>query len=383
MRLDVDVTVVGSGPAGCMAAYVLADAGMRVAMIEKEILPRYKTCGGGLVHRARKSIPFDIGPVVERDFYQAEFYCYGHHFSMRRQKPIISMVMRDRFDYFLVNRAADAGAEISDGSALTDIRDFDSDRIKVKTNRSTICSRYLVGADGAYSRVAKICGFTDRRLLIPALEYEVWTDAEILKELGSEVRFDLGIIPQGYGWVFPKQDHLSIGVGHFQRNRIDLKQYCSEYIQALGIRDAVKTIRHGYQIPTRPRGLHAKNNVLLAGDAAGLADPVVAEGISNALLSGTMAANSIIKAVNKGEPVSGIYNRCLNEEVLSPIRHAVFAANLLYEHEWMSRRLFEKRGTMISDWYTEIFMGERNYPESLADYASAFLKILRNRKRSV
>ena len=195
---------------------------------------------------------------------------------------------------FLVNKAADAGAEINDGNAVMDIRGMDTDRIIVKTDNSTISCRYLIGADGAYSRVAKICGFPDDRFLIPALEYEVWPDLEIFKKLEEEVRFDLGIIPYGYGWVFPKQDHLSIGVGHFRRMKIDLKQYCNLYIQDLGIRDTKKTIRHGFQIPTRPRGLYGKRNIILAGDAAGLADPVVAEGISHALMSGIIAAGSIL-----------------------------------------------------------------------------------------
>jgi len=95
-----DVAVVGAGPAGCTAAHRLATAGLRVALLEKEQLPRYKTCGGGLVPRAVSLLPGDIAPVVERHCHRAEMHLVDAGLSFGAERPtfLIMMAMRDQLD---------------------------------------------------------------------------------------------------------------------------------------------------------------------------------------------------------------------------------------------------------------------------------------------
>ncbi|MGH7568410.1 MAG: FAD-dependent oxidoreductase, partial [Gemmatimonadales bacterium] len=109
-----DVAVVGTGPAGCIAAHRLATAGLRVALLERETLPRYKTCGGGLVQRAVGLLPGDIAPIVERHCHRAEMHLVdaGLSFGVERATPLITMTMRDRLDAHLAAAAAGAGAEL-------------------------------------------------------------------------------------------------------------------------------------------------------------------------------------------------------------------------------------------------------------------------------
>ena len=101
-----DVAIIGSGPSGAMAAYHLAKKGISTVIIEKESLPRYKTCGGGLVYRGRRKLPFDISSVVEREFNQIKLYFEGENtvLTTERDVPVISMVMRDKFDSFLITK---------------------------------------------------------------------------------------------------------------------------------------------------------------------------------------------------------------------------------------------------------------------------------------
>src|ERR1043166_352517 len=109
-----DVAVVGAGPAGASAALDLARQGVNVVIIEKAALPRYKTCGGGVVGRAMRFLPVDIRAAIEQECYYAELNLLDHnlHFTTQREDPIVSMTMRDQLDYQLVEAARAAGAKL-------------------------------------------------------------------------------------------------------------------------------------------------------------------------------------------------------------------------------------------------------------------------------
>ena len=100
-----DVAIIGSGPAGASAAFELANTGISTVIIDKEILPRYKTCGGGLVFRGRNSIPFDVSSAIDKEFYEVDSYFSKTKikFTTKRNRPIISMIMRDAFDNLISN----------------------------------------------------------------------------------------------------------------------------------------------------------------------------------------------------------------------------------------------------------------------------------------
>lgn len=371
MPKSYHVIIIGAGPAGSLAAYHLAKGGLSVAVIEKEKLPRYKTCGGGLVYRALKYIPFDIQTVIEKQFHEVDFYMDGMHFIVKRTNPIISMVMRDRFDHLLVKEAQKQGADVYEQQTLEQLTEQDHS-VKIITNKSEFTCNYVVGADGAYSRVAKLSGFKDGRTMIPALEYELKTAADPERE----VRFDVGVLPFGYGWVFPKKNLLSVGVGHFKQKKIKLKKYYKNYLRQLKLGEILEEEQHGFKIPISPRGTYCRGRILLAGDAAGLADPVVAEGISNALLSGSIAAEAILSSFDRPQEVRSSYEKQLKKTIIRHFKKGLFAARLFYGYPRFRNWLFRKRGDVLSNWFTELFMGENIYPKGFHNYLAAGWKLL-------
>lgn len=173
-----DVVVVGAGPTGCSAALALGRAGMRVALIEKGVLPRHKTCGGGVLRRALTMLPADVASTVERNCHVAEL---RHHapdlfFALRREQPVVAMVMRDRFDHLFAIAARDAGAEIFSDTTVREVA-RDATGVELHTDHGRFAAKFVIAADGVGSAIAKKCGLPDLTRVIPALECEVTVDA--------------------------------------------------------------------------------------------------------------------------------------------------------------------------------------------------------------
>jgi geranylgeranyl reductase family protein len=361
-----DVAIIGSGPAGASAAFELAKSGISAVIIEKEILPRYKTCGGGLVFRGRKNMPFDISSVVEKEFYEVDTYFANTplKFTTTRDEPIVSMIMRDAFDNLIVEKAKENGVTLLQNHKVLDISFGDIQTIH--TSEGDVKATFIIAGDGALSPVSKMAGWKETRTVIPALEYEVEVSVADFERLSKNVRFDVDVIPLGYGWCFPKKNHLSIGVGVFvkTKQKSDLKKHYAEYLKILGINEIISEEAHGFVIPVSPRtGTFVQKNVFLIGDSAGFADPIVGEGISNAILSGVLAAQSIVESNLDAVRASELYHEKLENSILPEIRTGVILSKFFYEKRTL-RNVFVKRyGQLLANAMTEVFMGERTYPK--------------------
>src|SRR5947207_13698457 len=292
-----DVAVVGAGPAGATAALTLARRGLSVALLERDALPRYKTCGGGLVGRALALLLPEVERVLERRCAQADLHLLAanQHYRATRDPPsppIMAMTMRDRLDHVLASAAAAAGAALRAPCTVTGVT-LEARYVRLDTDAGPVTAALVIAADGATGEVARLAGWDDGRHLIPALEYEVRVDDATLDRFTRVPRFDVGIISHGYAWVFPKTAHLSVGVLTTHRGAINLHRQLEEYLRVVGL--APQAIeRHGFVIPIRPRtGPLARERMLLVGDAAGLADPGTAGGLSLAVRSAGAAADAL------------------------------------------------------------------------------------------
>lgn len=287
-----DVIIIGAGPGGATAAYFLGEAGRRVLVLEKEALPRYKACGGGLsTEMLEKVFPFSFESVIEARIQTVGYTLGERRVSVPVPQQSIRTVMRDRFDAHLL---AHAKAEVRPGVAVRRVTEA-ADRVIVETaDGARYEGRYLIGADGAKSVVARDLKLRRNRMVAAALEAEVRVAPEVQRRLGSELLFIFGEIRDGYAWVFPKAAHLSVGIAAVRPRpgelQATLKRLADRYGIALEGADV-----HGHPIPlyTRRDPLVTPRS-LLVGDAAGLADPFSGEGIRLAIKSGRLAAQAIL-----------------------------------------------------------------------------------------
>ena len=369
-----DVAVVGSGPAGAMAAFCLAKKGVRVAVLEKSSLPRYKPCGGGIVRKAMQLLPVDVSEIIERQCYRVELNFISHHlhFSAKRKKPIVSMIMRDKFDYSLVSAARAAGADIFSKCRVVDV-ESKVDSIELITGKGPFHTRFVVGADGALSTVAKKSGWRERRNLIPAIETEMIASKEEMDRFCHSARFDFGLFSGGYGWVFPKKAHLSVGVLSMRKNAVRLNDMMEKYLKALGLNSSKKSKRYGHLIPVTPRNdAFMKGRVLLAGDAAGFANPITGEGISFALLSGQISADALLDGAFQENRVKNIFGSEIKKKILSELHIAHIFAKFIYRYPRLFRFLFRFHGQKFVENVTNIEMGKTTYRSLATDPLNYF-----------
>jgi len=287
-----DVIVVGAGPAGATVAFFLAQAGKRVLVLEKETLPRYKTCGGGISLRFLKDIfPFSFDEVVETDA-RAMTYTFGRYaVTIPVKNGVIGMVMRDQFDAHIMRHSR---AELRQGISVQSLQEL-PDKVIVETSQGDHFEcNYLIGADGANSIVARALNLRPDRELVAAIEVEVEVPQAVFKRYARRPVFIFGELKLGYLWIFPKADHLSVGIAALHPKRGELQTKLKKVMQRFGIilEDAQL---HGHPIPlyTRREPI-STSRTLLVGDAAGLVDPLSGEGIRYAIKSGKIASQAIL-----------------------------------------------------------------------------------------
>ena len=283
-----DSVVVGAGPAGSAAAYRLTSAGASVLLVDKARFPRDKPCGGGVTLRAARELPFSIDPVVEDVVHRFRLRRgYGVHFERTSEAPLCLMTQRRRLDDFLARKAADAGAEFRDG-VRAELRDG-----VVNVGGERVEADAIVGADGVNGVTARALG-RDHGVGV-ALEGNLPFSRLDEAAYRGRLVLELGVVPGGYGWVFPKGDHVNFGVGGWEEEGPKLREHLRRLCEAHRVDADELTDVRGYRLPfRRPRSPLSRGNVLLTGDAAGLIDPLSGDGMYEAFVSARLAADAIL-----------------------------------------------------------------------------------------
>jgi len=356
-----DAVVVGGGPAGASVARELSLKGVRVLLLEKERLPRFKLCGGCLSARTSKLLPPGWEREVLNEIRGGVLGFRGKEFIEKTARRAVAYIIdRGSFDYFLVGHGVKSGAEVWEG---VEVVGFEGEGpFRVETTKGTLWADFLVGADGFYTKVGKTLGYRKRAYF---RSVEFWTKGE----LGDRVLIDIGVVGRGYAWVFPKGDILSVGVATTGKENLGsvLRAYASEHRY---LRLEVPGGMRGWMIPFSrgEKDLHlGRGRVLLVGDAASLVDPLLGEGIYYALLSGKLAADSILTG---GDDPARVYRRRVCERILPELAYAHKIGRLAYTFQRVAFRM----GNYSLERFFELLRGEKTYKDLYVKGVWEFLK---------
>ncbi|HLZ71637.1 MAG TPA: geranylgeranyl reductase family protein [Dehalococcoidia bacterium] len=356
-----DAIVVGAGPAGSTAAREIARRGGSVLLLERARFPRDKPCGGGVTPRAAKLLPFDLAPVLERSVDSVYFSLKQRAGFVRRSSaPLTLLTQRRRLDAFLVQQAEAAGATFHDGDGVSGLELTDHG-VTVLSRCARQKGRVVIGADGANGVVARLCGLGGPRDVAVALEGNIPCPDGLPRRWQRAIGMDLGGIPGGYGWLFPKGDHLNVGVGGWQylagSLRARLNALCAFYDLPA---ERLQNLR-GYQLPVRrPGSPLARGRVALAGDAAGLLDPLSGEGIYAAISSGrTVARHAAALLAGRAASLAG-YAAAIERELAPDLVASRRFQDLFYLVPELYVGLL-RRSDRIWELLASLIRGEQSY----------------------
>jgi geranylgeranyl reductase family protein len=312
-----DLLVIGGGPAGATCARRAAEGGLDVVLIEKDVHPRDKPCGGALSPRAIELLGFDIKDAIERVFHAALVYTpTGKKTILTRDGFEACLVNRSEFDRILLERARQAGVEVVQGTKIVAIEQLRKG-IRALSVGDSYKGHLLVGADG-------VNGITGRRLGIrkrwepksvalclnaefPAESADIESVMTIKGYEQNVINLFYGLVNTGYGWCFPKRESLNIGIGCRMDSAANLRYKWNSLIKLI---ERSKNIKLGISKKTSARvplgGWKDRviaRRAMLIGDAAGLVSPVSGEGISYAIESGLLAAEIACETVAEESPL--------------------------------------------------------------------------------
>ncbi len=361
--MKYDAIVAGLGPAGATAAYELSKKGFNVLALDKQKHPRYKPCGGGLTAKIEKILEPDFKSVVEKTIYKVNFTFRGTgDIRAVSDHPIVYMVMRDVFDNFLVEKARAAGAEIHEQEKVTHVEEG-KDSVLVMTEKNMYAAKLLIGADGVNGIVARSIGLKPKKRTAVLIEGEVKVKEKAFNKVCDEILFDFGSVPYGYGWIFPKADHLSLGVDGLKGMIKNPKFYYSLFLSDQYLLDDIKSERKfGYTIPIFDgESKITSSRTILAGDAAALVDPFLGEGIYYAIRSGQIAAEVAGDILN-GDTTTASYQERIAREIYPEFQYSRKIGIIFYTFPKVGYELLKRYPEFI-ELIFDIVRGETSYEQ--------------------
>jgi geranylgeranyl reductase family protein len=293
-----DAVVVGAGPAGSTTAYRLANAGASVLLVDRARFPRDKPCGGGLTGRAVRLLPVEIDPVVEETADRLELrFRFRRGFERRSSEPLVLLTQRRRLDLYLAESAAAAGANFRDGVRVDGIVASEHG-VEARVGGRPIGADVVIGADGANGITGRALGLGTNIAHGVALEGNIPYGVADRGRFARRLVCELGIVPGGYGWVFPKGDHVNVGIGGWRSEGPRLRELLHRLCEVHELPfDRLESLR-GHRLPLRtPTTPLAAGRAALVGDAAGLVDPLSGDGMYEAFLSSKLVSSAVLEVL--------------------------------------------------------------------------------------
>lgn len=319
-----DVIIVGGGPAGATAAYFLAQAGAKVCVVDKQTFPRDKVCGDGVVAASLARLEgMKLGEWLGQNSFNApgEILFSSpngeavHILPDDRERCYGRVIPRLQLDEAILKQAVKAGATLREEVKLTGLTRLAADQLQLSgegKNSQTplrLHSKMLITADGAHASFTRQLGLIKGQPDLVAIRayFENVEGSESL----LEIHYDRLVMP-GYAWIFPlKNGGANVGLGTYisrsRRRDYDLKENLHRFIghnpyakKRLGQAQMVGPLR-GHPLRSQMKTVTpVADNILVAGEAAGLVNPLNGEGIGTAIISGELAARQAVAALASG-----------------------------------------------------------------------------------
>ncbi len=317
-----DVIIVGAGPAGLRCAEILGHSKKKILLLEKKPETGPKVCAGCITRKSPKMI--DI-PKSLFEFEINKVKIVGPHseFTTRYLKESFAfMINRKAFGQWQQKKLNETQVEVMTSTLVTNI-----EKEHVEVNRNTKFGyHYLVGADGAYSKVRRYLDLPVAKRLI-TFQYLIPSE----KTSRFEIHMDNRYFQSGYGWVFPHSGHLAVGCLADPRyvSPQKLKVLFHNWLIENDF-DISNAIYQSFPVAYDYRG-YRFGNVFLAGEAAGMASGLTGEGIYAALASGEDVARLILNPDHYDEKIQSVlHNKKVQDNFLrllhvaGPLRQIIF-----------------------------------------------------------
>jgi geranylgeranyl reductase family protein len=423
------VLVVGAGPAGATAARRLALAGVKVRLLDRAVFPRNKPCGGAISLRVLRRFPYlerELARIATHEV--SRLYLEGPDGAsaiVESPWPAVLMIRRVEFDALLVSLAVEAGAELVTGADIVQARETaDAVELAARDGRR-FSAPVVIAADGVYSVVARRLGLNhgwpDTSVALDMMEE---TPRTVLRDLDPSTLWVVygceppgardsvsrnGRAAEGYAYVFPKKDHVNVGIGYvlshyrtaIDQTPYDLQRGFVDLLRRRGVTEgeSVRANFTPFQIPVGgPLRRPGRGRTLLAGDAGGFVNGVTAEGIYYAMVSGDLAARAVCgsKGLSNGatRTLATRYARACNREMGAELRDSVLIQQYLFADRRRIAKLVEgaRRQGALARLALEFAVGRAGYralrrrlllgsPRLGAQFLAALVKRHRSRSR--
>lgn len=392
--LKNDVIVVGGGPAGATAARFLVRAGQRVTVLDRASFPRNKPCGGGISVRALIRFPYlnnNLSQIATH--FLSRLYLEGPGGAsvvIESAEPAALMIRRLEFDALLLSLAAEAGATVVTADVVR-VEERD-DRVTLDTRDGrSFSAPVVVAADGVNSVVARRLGLnpgwspdavaldmmeeTPRTRLRDTDPSTLWVAYGCNPRGGVPVKGkDQTRAHEGYAYIFPKRDHVNVGVGYvlshyreaIDRAPYELQRDFVSWLRDRGILEGESERRNftPFLIPVGgPLRRPGRGRVLLAGDAGGFVNGFTAEGIYYAMVSGELAGRAVVESIGNVPLMAETYRRACDHEIGSELRDSVLIQRFLFADRRRIAHVIAgaSNGGQMTNLVLDLAMGKRSY----------------------